>query len=160
MRDLFCTRETVAVWIPPLLGAATVVATYFLCRRAFGGPVGVIAAASLCVMPAHVHYSQIGFVDHHAAVAFLTTLLFAALLGSARRDWDLASVAARIYRVILAGGLTPGNIGEAVRHVRPWGVDVSSGVESAPGIKSRDQVRDFIDKARAAAEAGASGAAQ
>ena len=72
----------------------------------------------------------------------------------AQFNWDIAKQATKLsQRVILAGGLTPDNIGQAVKEIRPYGVDVSSGVESAPGKKDHAKVRDFI----AAAKAGATG---
>lgn len=52
--------------------------------------------------------------------------------------------------LVLAGGLTPDNVGRAVREVCPWAVDVSSGVESAPGVKDRARIVDLIGKVRAA----------
>ena len=70
----------------------------------------------------------------------------------ARFNWELAVAATRLGRpVILAGGLTPANVAEAVRVVRPFGLDVSSGVESGPGKKDRAKVIEFIAAARAAA---------
>ena len=63
-------------------------------------------------------------------------------------DWNLAAGLARQYRLLLAGGLTPGNVAHAVRQVRPWGVDVASGVEAAPGRKDHTQVRTFIAAAK------------
>lgn len=75
-------------------------------------------------------------------------------------DWDLAqeAVARQSAPVILAGGLAPDNVGDAIRRVRPYSVDVSSGVESAPGIKDRDRVEAFIAASRQAPESFAAGA--
>ncbi len=60
-------------------------------------------------------------------------------------DWGLAREAARYGRVILAGGLKPENVGEAIRAARPYAVDVASGVESAPGKKDAGKLRAFFD---------------
>ena len=66
-------------------------------------------------------------------------------------DWNLAAEAVRLHRrVILAGGLRVETVAEAVRRVRPFAVDVSSGVESAPGRKDAAKVRAFIESVRAA----------
>ena len=66
-------------------------------------------------------------------------------------DWSLAGDAPDSVRLILAGGLTPDNVGAAVQEVQPWGVDVSSGVESSPGRKDALAVKRFIENARAQA---------
>jgi len=60
----------------------------------------------------------------------------------------------RPRRLIVAGGLTPGNVGEVVATLRPWGVDVSGGVEEAPGKKDAAAVRDFVHAVRAARTPG------
>jgi phosphoribosylanthranilate isomerase len=67
-----------------------------------------------------------------------------------RADWQEAAYLAAITEVVLAGGLDAGNVDEAVRRVRPFGVDVSSGVESGRGVKDVVKIRDFIRSARAA----------
>ena len=66
-------------------------------------------------------------------------------------DWARAQALAERTEVLLAGGLNPGNVGDAIRAVRPWGVDVSCGVESTPGMKSPSTITDFVAAARAAA---------
>ena len=65
-------------------------------------------------------------------------------------DWARAAEIARRGRMILAGGLAEDNVRLAVRTVRPWGVDVSSGVESLPGYKDHDLIKRFISAVRAA----------
>jgi len=60
-------------------------------------------------------------------------------------DWDRAAAIARTHDIILAGGLGPGNVADAVARVRPAGIDVSSGVESSPGIKDPGKLRALFD---------------
>jgi phosphoribosylanthranilate isomerase len=60
-------------------------------------------------------------------------------------DWERAARVAAKRPVILAGGLTPDNVGEAVARVRPYGIDVSSGVEHAPGIKHHGRIRALFE---------------
>jgi phosphoribosylanthranilate isomerase len=63
-------------------------------------------------------------------------------------DWQLAAQRRSQVPVILAGGLTPENVGEAIAAVNPWGVDVASGVEAEPGIKDPAKVEAFMAAAR------------
>ncbi len=65
-------------------------------------------------------------------------------------DWSHAAAFARRYDLMLAGGLTPDNVAKAIRAVRPWGVDVASGVESEHGLKDADKMAAFIQRARIA----------
>jgi phosphoribosylanthranilate isomerase len=69
-------------------------------------------------------------------------------------DWKLAAKTAfknaKERKLVVAGGLTPENVGEAIAELRPWGVDVVSGVEAEPGRKDAVKVREFVERARAA----------
>lgn len=93
----------------------------------------------------------------HKASAWLLDSYVAGTPGGSGRtfNWDLAVEAKKLGRpIFLAGGLTPENVGEAIRRVGPFGVDVSSGVESAPGRKDPARVAEFVVRAREAAAEG------
>ena len=66
----------------------------------------------------------------------------------ASADWNVARRAVAAHRIILAGGLTPENVGAAIRSVRPYAVDVASGVESKPGKKDHMRLKEFIEEVR------------
>jgi phosphoribosylanthranilate isomerase len=134
------------------------------------------AVAGECALDAlHMHGDEIpadcvippyrvikGVRPRHAAdLAALAAYPVAALLVDAavpgqfggtgqRADWALAAQLSAAHRVILAGGLTPDNVMAAVRQVRPYGVDVSSGVELEPGRKDPEKVARFIRMAKEA----------
>jgi len=82
------------------------------------------------------------------------TLLLDAASGAGRGgtgtrvDWGKAAAIARRRKTVLAGGLTPDNVAEAIETVRPFGVDVSSGVEARPGRKDPDKVARFLEAAK------------
>ena len=78
--------------------------------------------------------------------AFLLDAFDPELLGGTGKpfNWALAREASRFGTIILAGGLTPGNVGQAIREVRPFAVDVASGVEAAPGVKDEQKLRRFF----------------
>ncbi|MBT8440965.1 MAG: phosphoribosylanthranilate isomerase [Gammaproteobacteria bacterium] len=65
-----------------------------------------------------------------------------------RADWELAARLAATTRLMLAGGLDPDNVAEAIRQVRPWGVDVSSGVEKRRGVKDPIRIAAFVSAVR------------
>lgn len=88
---------------------------------------------------------------HYEAAAYLIDAHAPGEYGGTGRtaDWDAAKRAVALGRpVILAGGLTPENVAEAVKAVRPYAVDTAGGVESAPGKKDHARIRDFIRNAQ------------
>lgn len=92
----------------------------------------------------------------HSAAALLTDTPSAVFGGSGRSfDWSRAAPlpGLLVKPVMLAGGLTAASVGEAIAHVRPYAVDVSSGVEDAPGHKNPSRINEFIAAVRAADEA-------
>jgi phosphoribosylanthranilate isomerase len=93
--------------------------------------------------------SSLASMDRYRVSAFLLDSYDPEVAGGTGRvfDWDLAARVNGRHRVILSGGLTPENVGEAVARVRPFGVDVSSGVET-DGRKDPVKIREFITRAR------------
>lgn len=90
--------------------------------------------------------------DFQAAECLLVDAVSGAERGGTGRicDWELARQLGLRRQIILAGGLSPDNVAQAIQKVHPFGVDVSSGVESSPGRKDHDKVRAFIAAAREA----------
>ena len=93
---------------------------------------------------------DMGVLADYPAQAFLIDAFDSRRVGGTGRlcDWAMARAAKRYGRVFLAGGLDEHNVGEAVRQVRPYAVDVCSGVESAPGRKDPGRMRRFVQAAR------------
>jgi phosphoribosylanthranilate isomerase len=90
-------------------------------------------------------------IDYQGKVSsFLLDTYTPDVLGGSGRifNWEIASYAKRFGRIILAGGLTPDNVAEAVRQVKPYGVDVSSGVESRKCKKDHNKMKLFIERAK------------
>lgn len=92
------------------------------------------------------------FARYRSASAFLLDSALSGQYGGSGTtgNWHLARTAAQTQRVILAGGLTPENVGEAIRIVRPYAVDVASGVEQRPGKKDPVKLRAFFDEVQRA----------
>ncbi len=89
--------------------------------------------------------------EHKDGPAFLVDAAVKGMYGGSgvTADWSAAAELAKKYPLLLAGGLTPENVADAVRQVNPWGVDVASGVESAPGEKDAAKMKKFVNTVRA-----------
>lgn len=81
---------------------------------------------------------------HPAACGYVLDSHAPGMIGGTGETFDWQRIDVPAERSVLAGGLNPANVAEAITLVRPWAVDVSSGLEDAPGIKSADKIRDFI----------------
>ncbi len=92
-------------------------------------------------------------LERYQVSGFLLDTKVEGELGGTRQTfpWKHAVDLCRRHRVIVAGGLTPGNVAEAVRTMSPYGVDTASGVETSPGIKDADLMEQFVRAARCAA---------
>lgn len=91
-------------------------------------------------------------IKKYRAGAYLLDAFKAGVPGGTGKtfDWEIALEAKKLGRIILSGGLNPENVLDAVRHVNPYAVDVSTGVEKSPGIKDPSLVRKFIEELKKA----------
>jgi phosphoribosylanthranilate isomerase len=115
----------------------------------FCGQFGVMSMKAFRIRDAE----SLGELPQYATDAWLLDAYSKDKLGGTgeKFNWDLAVEAQKLAAgrpVFLAGGLTPENVAEAVRRVQPYGVDVSSGVEAAPGRKDHEKVRKFVRQAK------------
>jgi phosphoribosylanthranilate isomerase len=111
------------------------------CRR-FGLP--YLKAVAMGSGPALAQLSR----EFDDAAALLLDSHASGEVGGTGRTFDWGEIPQLDLPLILAGGLTPANVRQAVRRVRPWAVDVSSGVEDAPGIKNAEKMQTFISEAK------------
>lgn len=120
--------------------------------KAFRGPGEQHAAYAAARLPLSQRERRLG--GEGELPAFLVDAYSATHYGGTGHtaDWRAAQPLAAQYPLFLAGGLTPENVAEAIQQVRPWGVDVASGVESAPGVKDHAKVRLFVERAKRADE--------
>ena len=126
------TMETCALSLAQLHGNETSEMVQSLDGRAFKAFRGVLQSIN-------------GFAREDAPALLVDASLKGAYGGTGvTADWSAAAELAQHYPLLLAGGLTPENVTAAVRQVRPWGVDVASGVESSPGSKDAHKMKAFV----------------
>jgi len=133
---IFATMDTCGLSLAQLHGDETSQTFEALCGKAF---------KVFRSIPENIN----GF-ERRGAPAFLVDASVKGLYGGSGviADWSRAAELSKKYPLLLAGGLTPENVAEAVRQVRPWGVDVASGVESEPGKKDLAKMKTFVQVVR------------
>ena len=130
--EIYATMETCGLSLAQLHGDETLEIIQALNGKAFKAFRGL-------------PHSVDGFARGHAPALLVDASVKGAYGGTGvTADWNGAAELAKKYSLLLAGGLTPENVAEAVQHVKPWGVDVASGVESAPGEKDASKMKAFV----------------
>lgn len=130
--EIRATMETAALTLAQLHGDETAEMMRSLDGRAFKAFRGV---------PDRLN----GFAREDAPALLVDAFVKGAYGGTGiTADWKSAAELAKHVPLLLAGGLTPGNVAHAVSQVRPWGVDVASGVESSPGVKDAAKMKAFV----------------
>jgi phosphoribosylanthranilate isomerase len=134
--EIRATLETAALTLAQLHGDETFAMVQSLDGKAFKAFRGVPEVVN-------------GFAREDAPALLVDALVKGSYGGTGMTaDWKSAAELAKHAPLLLAGGLTPENVAHAVRQVRPWGVDVASGVESSPGIKDPAKMRAFVQAVR------------
>lgn len=138
-QEVRATLETAALTLAQLHGDETSQLVQSLDGKAFKAFRGI---------PQSVN----GFARHEAPTLLVDASVKGVYGGTGETaDWSAAAILAQQYPLLLAGGLTPENVAVAVRKVRPWGVDVASGVESAPGKKDPARMKAFVQAVKGVA---------
>ena len=136
--EVQATMDTCALSLAQLHGDETAETVQALRGKAFKAFRGILQSPD-------------GFVREAAPALLVDASVKGAYGGTGvTADWDGAAELAKRYPILLAGGLTPDNVAEAVRCVQPWGVDVASGVESSPGVKDTARMKAFVTAVRGA----------
>ncbi len=132
VEEIYATMETCGLSLAQLHGDETPEILSALHGKAFKAFRGV---------PVDVN----GFVRSESPALLVDAAVKGVYGGSGvTADWSAAAELAKRYPLLLAGGLTPENVADAVRQVKPWGVDTASGVESAPGEKDASKMKAFV----------------
>ncbi|HSB01424.1 MAG TPA: phosphoribosylanthranilate isomerase [Anaerolineales bacterium] len=136
--EIRATMETCGLNLAQLHGDESLETLQALCGKAFKAFRGI-------------PQNSYGFAREEAPALLVDASVKGAYGGTGiAADWKGAAELAKHYPILLAGGLMPENVVQAVRQVRPWGVDVASGVESLPGLKDAHKMKAFVKAVRSA----------